>query len=139
DQAVPLLNRKLRPVPIPDPKHLAALFADLDNKQFAVREKATRALNEAGEAVVAEVRKAREGSKSLETNMRLERLLGKAEGKAWQVEWVRYVRALEILGHAGTPEAIKLLRRLAAGAPGARKTQEARAVLLHLESKQKRR
>jgi hypothetical protein len=41
EQAVPFLRQHVRPVPAPDPKHLARLIADLGADEFAVREEAS--------------------------------------------------------------------------------------------------
>jgi hypothetical protein len=48
-------------------------------------------------------------------------------------EALRTVRAIEVLERTATPEACKLLRELAKGAPGARLTREAAAALKRLE------
>ncbi|HTU18889.1 MAG TPA: hypothetical protein VMG10_12590 [Gemmataceae bacterium] len=50
-------------------------------------------------------------------------------------EPLRDSRALEVLEQLGTPEARGLLRRLADGAPEARLTREARAVLQRLAAR----
>src|SRR5262249_35533678 len=44
EQTIPFLRQHGRPAATPDPKHVARLIADLDADEFAVREKATRAL-----------------------------------------------------------------------------------------------
>src|SRR5262249_14592472 len=48
EQATRLVKDRLPPVVAADPKRVAALIADLDNGAFAVREKATQALEELG-------------------------------------------------------------------------------------------
>jgi truncated hemoglobin YjbI len=62
---------------------------------------------------------------------RLESLLDSVEGPG-EAEWLRDVRALEVLEHIGTPEARQVLKVLAEGAPEARLTQEAKASLERL-------
>jgi hypothetical protein len=47
-------------------------------------------------------------------------------------ERLRQVRAAEVLEGIGTPEAWRLLKKLATGAPGARLTREAKASLQRL-------
>src|SRR5258708_598738 len=49
EQAVPFLGQKLKPVAAPDPKLVAELIADLDNNDFAARQKATEALEKLAE------------------------------------------------------------------------------------------
>jgi hypothetical protein len=58
----------------------------------------------------------------------VEQLLGKIEGE----EFLFQPHALEVLEHAGTPEARRLLKDLARGVPEARLTREARAALTRL-------
>jgi WD40 repeat protein len=48
-------------------------------------------------------------------------------------EWLRVLRALEVLERIRTPQAYRLVRALAAGAPAARVTEEARAALGRLD------
>jgi hypothetical protein len=48
---------------------------------------------------------------------------------------LRTLRAVEILEQVATPEAVRLLGRLAAEDPGARRTREAKAALERLRSR----
>jgi hypothetical protein len=64
--------------------------------------------------------------------VRIEALLGKLEGPVASAETLRSIRAVEALEHIATPEARDLLDRLAAGAPEARLTREAKAALERL-------
>jgi hypothetical protein len=52
-------------------------------------------------------------------------LLKKLEGPVTVSERIREVRAVEILEHIATPEAVKILKRLSRGAPESRLTWEA--------------
>jgi hypothetical protein len=80
DQAVGLLETKLRPapaVPRPDPSRLARLIADLDHDEFAVREKAMQDLAKLGESVRPALTEVLAGQPSLETRRRVKELLDK--------------------------------------------------------------
>jgi hypothetical protein len=120
----------LRPAPLPDPQRVVRLLADLDNEQFPVREKASRELRELRAPVEAALRQVLAGKPSLEARRRVERLLESLS--EWSPEELRCLRAVEALEHSGTREACALLEVLAAGAPAARLTREAKAALERL-------
>lgn len=133
--AVPLLRERLRPVPDMDAKRLARLIEDLDSDDFAIRQKATADLEEFGERALPAFRKALEGKAPLETRRRLEDLRDEAQRAWWDVsgERLQLLRAVEALELAGTKEAREALQTLAAGAAGARLTEEAKAALERLQ------
>jgi hypothetical protein len=62
----------------------------------------------------------------------VENLLARLEA-APSGEWLRALRAIELLEYFATPEARASLEGLAEGAPEARLTQEAKAALERLE------
>jgi hypothetical protein len=64
----------------------------------------------------------------------VEAILGEMRGRRTPEE-LRGMRVVEVLEHVGTPDARRLLESLAAGAPGARLTQEAKASLDRLSKK----
>jgi hypothetical protein len=66
-----------------DPQRVAKLIADLDNKQFQVREKASKELERMGESAVPVLRKALAGRTSEEAHKRLDRLVNKDEPDAY--------------------------------------------------------
>jgi hypothetical protein len=63
----------------------------------------------------------------LELRRRLERLLADIDHKEASAEWLRQLRALQILELADSAQARELLHGLANGAPGARLTRAAQA------------
>jgi RNA polymerase sigma factor (sigma-70 family) len=140
-QAVPLIGEHLRPVPFPQREEVRRLLAALDSKQFAEREKATEELQRLGPVAEAALRQVLEGRPSLEVCRRAEGILAKmkeAETKPPPIptgEALRAVRALEVLERAGTDEAVRLLSRLADGAPHAPFTGEARASWVRLSKR----
>ena len=129
-EADTFLADRLSPVKDMPPEQLRALLADLSSSDFATREKAEQALAAAGEAVRAALAEASAGTQDVEVARRLARL--QARLQPWTPETLREVRAVMVLEARGTAEARRLLRRLAAGLPEARLTQEARAALERL-------
>jgi RNA polymerase sigma factor (sigma-70 family) len=128
ERALPFLQKHLHPVPRrPDAKPIARLIADLDSDDFKVREKATRELTTLGDAAMPELRRALEKQPPLEMRRRIQQLLDQTSD--WTPERLRDHRAIQTLEHMGTPAARTVLATLAAGAPGARRTEEARAAL----------
>jgi WD40 repeat protein len=135
-QAVPFLRQHLRPVPTPDAKHLARLITDLDSTRFAVRERATRQLEELGVLARPALEQALAGRPSLEFRRRAEGILNKRERFILSPEELRGWRAVEALEHIGTPQARKILEELSQGTPSADVTVEATAALQRLVKRQ---
>jgi WD40 repeat protein len=127
EQAVPFLRKRLPPVPRPDANHVARLLMDLDNNDFTVRQKANEELTSFGDAIVTDLRRALEGRPALEVRRRVQQLLDQT--RDWTAESLRDHRAIQALEHMRTPRAREALEGLAAGAPGARRTDEAKAAL----------
>jgi WD40 repeat protein len=130
-QAVSFLAERLKPADPVDPKRLSRLIADLDAEEFRVRQKASAELEDLGEAAVPALRKAREGRVSLEMRRRLDELLEKYSGAPTNPEKARGLRVVEVLERMGTPEARKLLEKLAGGADDL-VTRDAKAALERL-------
>jgi RNA polymerase sigma factor (sigma-70 family) len=125
-RSVPFLQERLRLTPAPA-EQLAKLIADLDSKSFAVRDKATRGLEELGDAAEGSVRKTLAGNIALELRQRLEAILEKRDKLA-----LRPLRAIDGLQEIGTGEARQVLEALAKGAPNPRVAQTAAAALQRL-------
>jgi RNA polymerase sigma factor (sigma-70 family) len=118
-QAVPFLRQHLRPVAAPDPKHLARLIADLEDEQFAVREKATRALELLGPRAGPALRQALAGRPSAEVRRRVERLLQRPQTFPPAPEDLQAWRAVEVLERIGTAEARGVLEGVVRTGPDA--------------------
>jgi RNA polymerase sigma factor (sigma-70 family) len=131
-ETMPLLRETLKPVQASDGKRIAQLVKDLDNDDFAVREKASAELDRIGEPAAGALRKALEGTPSAEMRLRINQLLDKFGGKVASPDILRRERALEVLEHIGGPEAKAILEELAKGAPEAALTQAAAAALKRL-------
>jgi hypothetical protein len=136
EQAVPLLKEKLRPAPAPaDRQQVARLIADLDNDEFAVRQKAREELRRLDERAEPGLRAALRGKLTLEARKRIEELLEGVRVSAASPEKLRVFRAVEVLEHIGTPAARDVLKTLADGASEARLTREAKASLERLSKR----
>jgi hypothetical protein len=130
-QTVPFLQKHLRPIKKAGPS-LPQLIGDLDDESFAVREKASAALERLGEVAVPALKKALAAGPSLEVQQRIAKILKKIKLPS-TTEMLRIRRALLVLERSPSPEARRLLEALAAGAPGTYQTEEARAALWRLD------
>jgi RNA polymerase sigma factor (sigma-70 family) len=128
-QAVALLNQQLQPAPALDLETVNQLIANLGDPTFKVREKAIAALLQLDGRVVPVIDKALAGKPALEVRRRLEKIRDARMRTVLAEEELRSYRAVEVLEHIGTPQARRLLQRLAAGAPGALATTAAREAL----------
>jgi RNA polymerase sigma factor (sigma-70 family) len=133
-EAISLIGQRLRPVPAPDGKRLSALIRDLDNDEFNTRERARNELEKAGDCAASAIRKKLDSHPSAEARRHLTDLLDICAPKDWarSPELLRILRATEVLERIGTADAKQLLQTLAAGAPDARLTREAKASLERL-------
>jgi hypothetical protein len=131
-RAVPFLRERLKAkAEGPDQKRIKQRIADLDADEFDKREEATKELEKFGAAAESALRSALAAGPSAESRTRLERLLKGlgGEGRALTAGQQRDVRAVRVLGQAGTPEARALLEALAKDSAGWWVTQEAKEAL----------
>ena len=132
-QSMPLLRTRLQPVAPPNAKRIQQLVANLDNKQFAVRDRAMKELSQLGELAGTALRQALERGPDLEFRRRIETLLARStETTVPAPEKLRALRAVEVLEGLGTDEARGMLETLAGGAPESHLTREAAATLRRL-------
>jgi RNA polymerase sigma factor (sigma-70 family) len=127
-QAAALLRERLRPAAEVAPERLARLVADLGSETFAVRQKAARELEQLGDLAEPALRRLAEEGRSLEARRRAGQLLEKLRF-AVSPAGLRQSRAIEVLEGLATPDARRLLERLAGGVAWARLTREAGAAL----------
>ena len=127
DAAVRLLARHLQPVGSIDAERVKACLRDLDSDQFEARERATRELEQLGESAEALLERFLAGSPTLEARLRVKKIL-----EARQRARVLQVRALEALEWMNDAGARRLVEALAAGAPNARLTRDAKAALARM-------
>jgi RNA polymerase sigma factor (sigma-70 family) len=122
-QALPMLRKRV----LPDAGRVKSLLEGLSSEQFATRQKAAQQLEDDFEQAEPALRAVLKRQPSVETRRRVEGLLEKGEARAWRV--------LEVLEYTGTPEAVEVLRALAAGGEAGLLTQGARAALQRLEKR----
>jgi RNA polymerase sigma factor (sigma-70 family) len=132
DAATAFLRERLRPVARPSFERVRRLIAELDHKEFAVRERAEHELEDLGEVADTDLRQALPRAPSAEARRRLRDLIEAIEQRVPSGKQLQALRGIEVLEHIGTPEARLLLRELAEGAPEARLTREAKASLQRL-------
>jgi hypothetical protein len=119
--AVPLLREKLKMVAAlegfdDDPQSIARLIDQLDDKDFKLREGATRDLKKLGKRAEPALRKALDAKPGVEVQQRIEKLLGELTQPNLSVERLQAGRALETLELIGGAEARRTLQALAADA-----------------------
>jgi WD40 repeat protein len=138
-EAVPYLEMRVRPAATALPKamddRIAAHLADLDSEEYAVRERASAALDGVGESIRPRLEEVLKTTKSAEVRWRLKQVLGRLKPERLPLSVVRDLRAIEALEMAATPAARKLLAQLAKGSPHALLTQDAAAALARLEKR----
>jgi hypothetical protein len=105
------------------------LIADLDSRQFALREQATQRLLRVGRRALPALRRELLGTSSPEARQRLKALVAELETRGVPTDNVRAARAIRLLELIGTDAACGLLRTLAGGEPTADQTRFARAAL----------
>jgi hypothetical protein len=117
-EAVPFLAGQVKPAPASDvtAETLAKLIADLDAARFAVREAASLKLEQIGApARPAVVEALKRTDLPPEMRERLEKLKAKLDQPINMDEWVRPLRAIEVLERIGSAEAVAHLKGLAGG------------------------
>jgi RNA polymerase sigma factor (sigma-70 family) len=132
-KAVEWFTARLIPVSPPDPSRMKALIADLDNDDFATRERAMADLKEQWPAGAAALREVVAKSLSAEARRRAEDILREMGKAVTPPGELRSLRAAEVLEWIATTEARALLRKLSKGTPEARLTRDAAAACERLE------
>jgi WD40 repeat protein len=131
-ETVGYLRERVEAAALLDQAKVDKLLADLQDNRFAIRKKATDALEKLGELAEPTLLKCLEDNPPLEVKQRVEALLQKLKGPVTHPDRLRALRAVEVLEQIGTPEAQELLAMVAKGAPEAQLTQDAKAALERL-------
>jgi WD40 repeat protein len=130
-QAVEHIRGRLQPTAEVDPTSIRHWIAELASERFAVREAATAELENVLDQAEPVLREALAKTTDQEARRRLEGLLrGLPAGRS--PDALRRYRGIQVLEYIGSPDARRVLKRFAEGAPLARQTQEARASLSRL-------
>jgi hypothetical protein len=132
EQTPRLIARRLPPSPLATREQKARierLIADLENRRYSVRREAAHKLEKMNNLAEPFLQKKLASLPSLEVYRRVQSLLEKWERQDPGPRQLGDLRALEVLERIGTPQAVRVLKTLARGAPAARLTQEAKAAL----------
>jgi hypothetical protein len=128
-QAVGLVKQHVQPAPPLEGAKVQELLAQLDSSKYKERQEAIAELFKLGERVLPPLQKVLANNPPLETRKRVEELVDRLTGLPLTTKQVQELRAVEVLQHADTLQARKVLEQLAAGAPGAQVTVRAQAAL----------
>jgi hypothetical protein len=131
------LKRRLKGDKPPDERRIARLIADLDDDQFATREKAFEELGKLGVLAEPARRRTLQGEASAEVRLRVNRLLealGPSQRQLPSPDLVR-LRAVEALEANGSIEARQVLAELAEEVTDPQLRQEVKASLARLRSR----
>jgi hypothetical protein len=129
-QATTLLAKRLRRVEPMPAKEVDRNIAALDSDDFEARQRAFKRLEALGKGAEVKLRAAVAKGKSLELRKQAKELLRRM-GRMTP-ERLRAIRSIEVLEYLGTPQAKRVLARLAEGAAGALETEDAKAALKRL-------
>jgi WD40 repeat protein len=127
-ESLPFLKKRIKAASVTS-ERLQKLIEDLDHPRFAMRELAGIELAAIGPAAEPALKKKLLSKPSLEATGRIEKLLAGIQSTRPSPEQLRAVRAVEVLEHIGTLEAIAFLRELAGGADGAYLTSHAKEAI----------
>lgn len=136
--AVAFLEEKLRPVCTDTEERAPALLTDLDSEEFNIRDAAAQKLQQLGPPALMELLRGLKRPPSLEFRRRVEQLLarlGPGPVPPMTGELLRRIRAIVVLEHIGTADAIAVLKTLAARPRPGVEAREARAALTRLTAR----
>jgi hypothetical protein len=111
-----------------DDKQIVQLIGELDSDQFQRRSDATEKLTRMGEEAEPALKAALAGKSTLESRMRVEKILAAVQSHPFTTEQLRHLRALEVLQHINTSDARQVLQAIAQGAPGTLTTEASDAL-----------
>jgi len=131
-EAIRLLQERVHPVPSAGVDRIDRLVADLDADDFATRRRALIDLAVLEEAAEPALHRALEDKPSAEARRSVLQLLNELELGQAGPSVLRRRRALRVLEQIGTAEAQKVLEAIAAGAPEATSTRDAKRALARL-------
>jgi hypothetical protein len=135
-QTIPFLRNVLKPEPRREVTNEQMLrwIGELDDDEFAVRDRAMTELGLCTEQARALMCKALEKPKSLEMQRRLEELVDRLDGRALPAHRLQALRGLNVLERLATPEAVDVIEHLAEGREDAWLTDQASKALKRLKN-----
>jgi hypothetical protein len=136
-KAVPFVVERLRDLPGADPQRIRQWIAELDSKDFKVRQAAEKQLEACGKLAEPALRETLARQVSLEFSQRIKKLLQKREALIPSPEMLQALRAMEVLEHVGSAEARQALKQFAKDTADDYYRQEAQAAALRLEKRAK--
>jgi WD40 repeat protein len=134
-RCVAFARERLAPVAPPDEKMMAKLIAGLDSAKYAERQAARKELEKLGDLALPALKRAQEANTSAEVQATARRLIESLATRRLSATEVRQVRAVEALELAGNVEVKEVLKSLAAGAPAAPQTIDAKLALERLNER----
>jgi HEAT repeat protein len=136
DEAVSVLAESLAAVEGPDAAAIDKLVAGLGDQRYEVRKQATDSLAKLGPLAEPALRRAKDSAAVEEVRMRARQLLASMDDPQQRAGGgLRQLRAALVLEQIATPKAVAVLRRLAAGSPGANLTRRAAEALERIEGR----
>ncbi len=134
DEAVSVLAERIVAVEGPSAAAINKLVADLGDQRYGVRKQATDSLAKLGALAEPALRRAKDSATIEEVRIRAKQLLASMDDPQQRTgAALRQLRTALVFERIGTPRAIALLRRLAAGSPGANLTRRAAEALERIE------
>jgi hypothetical protein len=130
--ALGLLKDRLSPAVAPALGGIPELITRLDDRRFAVRDNAARALVKLGPAARPALRRALDAPGSQQQRRLLQQVLDDVAAELPDGPELQALRAVEVLERIGSAQAEELLTKLSAGAAEAPRTEAARAALRRL-------
>lgn len=134
-QAVSFLREQVTPISV---EKMTRRIKELDSDDYTVRIRAVNDLAEMGKFAESALRKLLAAKPSLEARRRAEELLGLLDNPWAITEYLRVLRAVEVLENIGTEPARQALQVLAEGAAEAMLTREAKAALTRLNQNRRK-
>jgi hypothetical protein len=128
DTAVGLLGKRIHPLVVDAPR-IEQWIKELQDRRYATRARAQDELARLDEAARPWLEKHLENNPGVEMRRRLELLLQPLDGPLPSAEKMRLLRGVEVMQLVGSPEACRVLERLAEGDTRVWLTGHARAVL----------
>ena len=129
-QATHMLRDRMRPTPALDESRTLRLIALLSSSDYTVRHRATAELEQIGEPAWTILEAKMKYGPTVETRRRIEWLLKESPTAA--ADYLRELRAIEVLERIASEEALQVLQSVAKGCPTMRRTREAKASLARL-------